>query len=45
MKRHLKRKQFELLHNALGLIAAELADVEDSFHKGKQCSAQIYLYR
>ena len=33
MKRHLKRKESELLHNALGNMAAELADVEDSFHQ------------
>ena len=32
MKRHLKSKQFELVHNALGFVAAELADVEDSLH-------------
>ena len=36
MKRHLKRKQFELVHNVLGIMAAELADVQDSFHHGKQ---------
>ena len=35
----MKRKQFELLHNALGVMAAELADVEDSFRQGKQYSA------
>ena len=28
MKRYLKRKQFELLHNAVGVMAAKLADVE-----------------
>ena len=28
----------ELLHNALGVMAAELADVEESFCQGKQCS-------
>ena len=51
MKRHLKRKQFELLCNALGVMAAELADIEDSFHHGKQCTAhaqfqssQIWVY-
>ena len=43
MKRHLKRKQFELLHNALGVKAAELANVEDSFHQGKQCSMHAQM--
>ena len=39
MKKHLKRKQSGLLHNAPSVMAAELADAEDSFHQGKQCSA------
>ena len=43
MKRHLKKKQFELLHNALGIMAPELADVEDSFRQRKQCSAHAQL--
>ena len=43
MKRHLKKKQFEPLHNALGVMATELADVEDSFHQGKQCSAHVQM--
>ena len=43
MKRHMKGKQFELLHNTLGIMAAELADVEDSFHQGKQCSAHAQM--
>ena len=34
MKRNLIRKQFELLHNALGVMAEELADVKDSFYLG-----------
>ena len=38
MNRLLKRKQFELLHNALGFMAADAADAEDSFHHGKHCS-------
>ena len=33
MKTHLKRKQFELLRNALGVMAVGLADVEDSFNQ------------
>ena len=37
MKICLKRKQFELLHNAPGVMATELVDVEDSFQQGKQC--------
>ena len=43
MKRHLKRKQYELLHNVLGVLAAELADVEDSLYQGKQCSAHAQI--
>ena len=35
MKKYLERKQFELLHNALGVMVAELVDAEDSFHQGK----------
>ena len=35
MKRHLKTKQFEPLHNALGVMTAEVANVEDSFHHGR----------
>ena len=38
MKRYLKRKQSELLHNALGFMAAKLMAVEDSFQQGKQSS-------
>ena len=34
MKRHLKRKRSELLNNALGVMAAELADVGDCCHQG-----------
>ena len=36
MRRHLERKQNELLHHTLGFIALELADVEDSLHQVKQ---------
>ena len=43
MERHLKTKQFELLYNALGVMAAELADVGDSFHQGKQCSKHAQI--
>ena len=43
MERHLKMKQFELLYNALGVMAAELADVGDSFHQGKQCSKHAQI--
>ena len=43
MKRQLKRKQLGLLHNALGVMAAELADVEDSFHQEKHCSAHAQM--
>ena len=43
MKRHQERKQFELLRTALGFLAAELADVENSFHHGKQCSAHAQI--
>ena len=43
MKKHLKRKQSELLHNAPGVMAAEVADVKDSFHQGKQCSAHAQM--
>ena len=43
MKKHLKRKQFERLHNALGVMATELADAEDSLHQGKQCSAHAQM--
>ena len=44
MKRHLKRKQLELFHIALGIMAAELEDVEDRFHQGKQCSAHAQMH-
>ena len=33
-----KREAIELLHNTLGVMAAELADAENGFHQGKQCS-------
>ena len=36
MKRHLNMKQFKLMHNALVVMAAELANVEDRFHQRKQ---------
>ena len=42
MKRCLKRKKFELLHNALGVIAAESVDVESSSYQGKECSAHAH---
>ena len=39
MKRQSERKQFELLHNALGIMAAELEDVDDSSVKGtRRCN-------
>ena len=38
-----KRKQNELLRNALGVMAAELVDVQDSFHQGRQCSAHAQM--
>ena len=42
MKRHLSRKQFELLHNTLGVMAADLTNAENSFHQGKkeQCACK-----
>ena len=43
MKIHLKRKQFELLHNVLCIMAAELADVEGSIHQMKQSSAHAEM--
>ena len=43
MKRHLERKQFEPLHNILGVMAAELADVEDGFHQEKKCSGHAQI--
>ena len=56
MKRHLKKKQYELLHNVLGVLAAELADVEDSLYQGNsavrmhkynraQFGSSVSLYR
>ena len=37
MKRRIKRKQLELLHDALGIMAAELVSVENSLNQRKQC--------
>ena len=31
------------MHNALGVKAAELADVEDTFHQLKQCSGHAQM--
>ena len=36
-------KQNEILHNTLGFMAAELADVEDSSHLGEQCTAHSQM--
>ena len=43
MKRHLERKQCKLLNNALDVMAAELADVGDSFRQEKWCSAHAQM--
>ena len=43
MKRHLKRKQSELLHNNLSFMAAGFADVEDSFQQVKQFTAHARM--
>ena len=37
MKKRIKRKQLELLHDALGIMAAELVSVENSLNQRKQC--------
>ena len=42
MKRDLKMIQFDLLRNAVGVMAAELANAEDSFHQGKKCSVHAH---
>ena len=38
MKRPLKKKQNELLHDALGLKASELQSLTDSFQEIKDCT-------
>ena len=42
MKRHLNWRQFELLHNAIGIVAAELADTKDSLYHG---NSAMHMHR
>ena len=39
MQRHLKKKQHELLHDALGFKSAESEAVKDSFQEAKDSTA------